>query len=228
VVERLRALESRLDTLSGAPGFRIQPLRDAFALHEVNRGKQYAEALRQASGFALEIARSVNSQVELRLSGVADKAASVLLEKQFPATGRDHSRIAEQEEMLPGMLEQFAELRRSVEARGEKLDAALGRVDELWRQQDATGHGGWRVVMRAVGERVEFEKNQQPAFTDQYRGDIAGEVLPPAVPGLKCARCGSASVRRVRRETMLEEALRLGFIAPYRCSVCGERSFHFR
>ena len=228
VVERLRELEGRLDTLSGGAGFSVQSLRGALALDEANRGKQYAEALRQASGFAREIARAVDTKLEKPLSLVADRAAGLLRERPFPEVVREHKRVAELEEGLPGLLEYFADLRRSVEVRGDKLDAAIGRVDELWRQQETPGLGAWRVVMRAASEQVEFEKNQQPAFTERHRGKAAREMPLSLAPGLGCARCNNATVRRVTRETMLEEAMRLVWLAPYRCWTCSARSYRFR
>ncbi len=192
-------------------------------MHEVNRGKQYAEALKQASWFAREITTAVDTKLEKPLSLVADRAAGLLQERPSPAAQGNHPRVADMEEGLPGLLEDFADLRRSVQARGDKLNAAIGRVDELWRQQETPGLGAWRTVMRATSQQVEFEKNQQPAFTERYRG----EMPLPAASG-RCARCRNATVKRVTRETMLEEAMRLVWLAPYGCWTCGERSYRFR
>jgi len=210
--------------LSGGAGFSVQSLRESLALHQVNRGKQYAEALKQASGFVREISRGVNTKLEKPLSLVADRAAGMLQERPMPEVVREHKRVAELEEGLPGLLKQFADLRRSVQARGDRLDTAMGRVDELWQQQETPGLGAWRVVMRAASEQVEFEKNKQPAFTERYRGAVA----PSAVPGFVCARCKNATVRRVARETMLEEVMRLVWHAPYRCWTCSERTYRFQ
>ncbi len=228
VAERLRGLESRLDILSGGRGTNTQALREAFAGHEERRGKQYAEALRQVGGFAVDVTRAVGAGLDARMRGVADKAIAAVSEDRFPADGLDHARVAGQEAMVLEMLERFGALQCASQETVHKLGAAMERLDELWKQEEAPGAGGWRSVMRAVGEQVAFEKNQEPAFTEHYKGELPEAGLPPAVRSLRCARCGYETVRRIQRESLLEEALRMVFVAPYRCSTCGVRSYHFR
>jgi len=222
VAERLRGLENRLDILSGGSKTNLQPLREAFAGHEERRGKQYGEALRLAGGFAIDVTRAVDAKLEIRLRGVAERAVAVVSETQFPAGGLDHVRVAGQEALLLEILERFGELQGARQETVDKLGAAVERVDELWKQQ-AAGVGDWWLVMRAVREQMEFEKAQEPAFAEF-------SVTEPvaAVKGLRCDRCGDGAVRRIQRESPLEEAMRMVFLAPYRCSTCGDRSYHFR
>ncbi len=220
VAERLRGLESRLEVLSGSRTIDIQPLRQAFAGHEARRGKQYAEALRQAGGFALDVRRGVDERLETALSGVADRAIAVASEQRFPVAGLDHERAAGQEPIVLEMLERFGALQRASQEQIDQLGAAVERVDEIWKQQEAVGN--WRVAMRAVREQVELETRQGPGFTE-----LAG-TEPVVAKGLQCERCRYWTVRRIQRQSLMEEAMRMLALAPYRCATCGTRSYHFK
>ena len=231
VVARLRELEGRLNSLSGSSGPDVRAFREALVAHEERRGKQYGQALREASTFALEITRAVDARLAPRMNGLADRAvrelASVPVAEAGPGS-RAERRLNEMEELVPQSVGQFTALRRSAQTLEGRLAVAAERLDELWREQDPQGIGGWRLVMRAISAQVELEKEAQPAFVEQYRGQTEEKELHPAAAGLVCPRCKTATVRRINRESILEELLRLGFIAPYRCSTCAERSYQFR
>jgi hypothetical protein len=231
VLARLRELELRLNSLSGSTGPDVRRFREDLVAHEDRRGKRLGQAVRQASSFALEITRGVDAKLAPRLSGVADRALLQISDVPIsqPLLGsRAERQLLEIEALLPDAIGQFATLRSSGHSLEGRLAIAGERLDDLWRKQDPQGIGGWRLVMRAVSSQVELEKDLQPAFIEQYRGEPESHELHAAAVGLECPRCKTPTVRRIKRETMLEEILRIAFVAPYRCATCGERSYQFR
>lgn len=72
-----------------------------------------------------------------------------------------------------------------------------------------------------------------PNFYPQLEGHTTARAecldmeLLPAGHAAYCPSCSSTDVRRAYRKGFLEEALRLFFIAPYRCRACRHKFYRF-
>ncbi len=229
-MDRLRQIELRLTSLGGNDSIQPEAFEALLQDREQSRATQHAEAVRLAGGFALDLTAAIGAQIGARASQVADRAITKLDFALRPLEADPiEQRLEQQEKRVPALMEQFASLRQSAMALEDRLAAIGDSLDTIWKQQDAPGLGGWRLVMRAVSAQVELEKEKQPAFTDSYRArQEPAETLPSSATKIACKRCNKRSVRRIARETIIEELLRMVLIAPYRCSNCGIRSYHVR
>ena len=178
----------------------------------------------------LNLLNPIDAGIARRMDQVADRAIAKLDFTLPPLTfsGVDQ-RLAEQEQRVPVMMQKFAELREFAVTLEDRLAKIGDNLDSVWKQQESTGLGGWRLVMRAVSAQVELEKQQAPPVVPSYRATTEPtEALPAAAANIICPRCNQTALRRIARESLLEEILRIVFVAPYRCANCGVRSYRFR
>jgi hypothetical protein len=185
--------------------------------------------------FAEDIAEDIAEVLEQRFfprldsmfasakAGAAERVA-VLTPDAFAQ--KTEVQLADLEARFAASIEQFSTVREEFARMELRVLEATARLDAIWADQDTTGIGGWRLVMRAVTASVKKNREQPAGRMDQFR--VQEEVRVPSRPAilnLSCPKCHLREVRRLRRDTMLEEALRVLFIAPYRCHACGEK-FH--
>ncbi len=230
MIDRLRQLEERLNSLSSGNQTDIEPLREMIAGRESRRGKVYAEVLRNATAFALDLSAAIDAKVVARLDPIGDRAMAMLETRTPPVDFQPAERILSDQEARVGLLaKQFAEARKSAAKVEERLALAGDALDRVWKQQDAAGVGGWRMVMRNISANVELARESRPSLAEQYRG-TAGQDQDIPVPAatIVCRRCKKTELRRVKRVSLLEELLRVASVSPYLCGNCGEHSYRFR
>jgi hypothetical protein len=245
VLQRLADLQARMSSLEAADPqqpaalpsqmFESQNLRDTMMVYEQQQASLYENFIGGAGAFATDIVEVLDQRFFPRIdamfagakTGVAGRMA-VLTPDRFAQ--QTEIQLTGFETRFAASIEQFATVREEFSRTERKIVDATERLDAIWADQDPAGMGGWRLVMRSVAAFVEKNKEQQPVDRmERIRGqEEVRAPSPPAILNLSCPKCHQQEVRRLHRETLLEEVLRVASIAPYRCRACGEKFYRMR
>jgi hypothetical protein len=214
--------------------FEGQNLRDGLKEFEQKQSRIFENFLGGATVFAEEVADGLDERFVPRLDAMFKKT---LNETGLRISTLTPDSLVLQTEVLmvdfesrfETTVEQFSKAREEFTNTETNLLAAVDQMDAIWANQDQTGIGGWRLVLRAVSAFVDEETQSAADPMERYRGEDVRDRRPsaPAIPGMFCRKCHVQEMRRLHRTTLVEEVLRLASLAPYRCHGCGKKSFRF-
>lgn len=253
VIRRLTDLQSRMNSLeqpaaradSALPAgvdaglarqmVESQNLRDSMKGYELQQSRVYQDFIGGAGVFAKDIVEVLDKRFYPRLDVMFTNAKTAVTERMSLLTperfaDKTDGHLADFEARFETSILQFATLREEFALTEFKIFEATDRMDAIWNDQDANGIGGWRLVMRAVSAFVEKNKELQPPDPlGLFRGqeELRGPSQP-AIPNFVCPRCHQEEVRRLYRNTIFQEALRVFWIAPYRCHACHKNFYRMR
>lgn len=227
-------LPSSVDTLFARQMFELQNLRDAMKSCQERQAQLFLSSSEWASAIGPEMGQIIQRKLEPRMNSIFERASRESIERSARVTAdrlaeRIESRLSGMEQRFKESIQEFATLQRNSVATELAVLKAAERLDTIWDNQDAEGIGAWRITMRELAATVGWEKYEPRTGREQFAAESGEEKSShPPIAGLICPKCEAEEVRRLARESFLEELLRVVFVAPYRCRSCGERFYRMR
>lgn len=210
-----------------------QILRDRMKAFELQQAQVYQDFIGGADAFGEDIVKVLDVRLFPRLDAMfegAKREAQERISGLTPGYFADKMdlQLTDFESRFAASIYQFSALREAFERTEMKIVAATERMDAIWADQDSSGVGGWRTVMRSVSSYV--DKNRDTTVdSDRFKGpEEVREPSQPAIPDFNCPKCYKQEVRRLYRNTVFEEMLRIVAVAPYRCNACHAKFYRMR
>lgn len=231
---RAASLPPSVEALFARQMFELQHLRDAMKGCRERQSQLFKSSSECATAIGPEMAEIVQRQIAPHFQNIFTRVADEsgarskrIAEDQLAL--RIESRLAPIEARFRQSIQEFAKLREDSIATERAVLKAGERLDALWENQDESGIGPWRRTVRDIAAAAGWESYEPRSPREHFLGE-SGEDKPsrPAIPNMSCPKCGAEEVRRLARDSFIEELLRLVAIAPYRCRDCGERFYRMR